>query len=265
MAIPQRLKSPTGSPGLQWVVTDDGSRTLWHEQLDETYHSGCGAIAESMIVYLQNSRILERLESSQKSSVMEYGFGTGTAFLLTAAVAELHGTPLRYRSLERDLLPPAIFEGLALEHTQPVAEYRLRFQPVLQKAKEIQAALVAFRRSIADQVSPGQTICNLTNHVQLELWIGDACDYHCPIYDADQFDAVYFDAFSPESCPELWTRAVFAEAFKSLRPMGTFTSYCVKSMIRRELADVGFEVQKKEGPIGGKREVLLAIKPDRNP
>ncbi len=57
MAVPKRPTTPTSSAGLHWQITDDGSRTLWDERLDETYHSGCGAVAESLVVYLLNSGV----------------------------------------------------------------------------------------------------------------------------------------------------------------------------------------------------------------
>ncbi len=109
MGLPERLKIPTSEDGLHWQITDDGSRTLWNAALDETFHSGCGAVAESLVVYLMNSGVHQRLVTGQGSAVLEYGFGTATAFLLTAADACRYGTALQYRALRVHFSPPKFF------------------------------------------------------------------------------------------------------------------------------------------------------------
>jgi hypothetical protein len=103
------------------------------------------------------------------------------------------------------------------------------------------------------------------------LKVGRFCQLHLLIMDARQlatharelglpgsFDAVFFDAFSPETSPELWKVEILESMFELLKEGGTLTSYCVKSHIRNLLAQVGFTVQRVPGPISGKREVLIA-------
>ncbi|MCB1757929.1 MAG: hypothetical protein KDJ38_20590, partial [Gammaproteobacteria bacterium] len=77
---------------------------------------------------------------------------------------------------------------------------------------------------------------------------------------ADTFHAVYLDAFSPESNPELWRPAFLQTLFRSLLPGGRLVSYCVKGRVRRDLQMTGFDVFKTPGP-PGKREVLIAQRP----
>jgi len=73
-------------------------------------------------------------------------------------------------------------------------------------------------------------------------------------------DAVFFDAFSPETNPELWQSEIYKTAYDVLRPGGTLTSYCVKSRVQKEMRAEGFSIEKVSGPPGGKREVLRATK-----
>ena len=259
MAIPKRSTTPAFTTGLHWQITDDGSRTLWDERLDETYHSGCGAVAESLVVYLLNSGVHERVRAGQGSAVLEYGFGTATAFLLSAADAKIHRTALHYQALEISLLRAEILGGLNLNSSSLNPHYRQEFGELLDVAQQLLNELVAWRTGLPETVDRGAYTCSFGENIELEVVVGNAVEY---VSDKPEFfDAVYFDPFSPGSCPELWSPDVYRCAFDCLRAGGTLTSYCVKSSVRRDLADVGFEVRRVPGPAGGKREVLLAKKP----
>ena len=254
--------------------------------MDETYHSGCGAVAETLIVYLWHSGVLERLRQRQSTTVLEYGLGTGTGLLLTAALAEHYQTPLRFISLEQFLLPTSILQQLDLP-TAAAGCLAGDFArtPELDPGLLIEElhALGALSDSFCTAVerwtrSGEQGWCahKLSDFVELQLWLGDACqwrvadnhaghDMHArPDTDIPSAvfpgscDAVYFDPFSPDTHPELWTLPVFHNAALALRPGGRLTSYCVKSVVRRGLQAAGLQVAKGAGPIGGKREVLIA-------
>lgn len=255
MPPPERMRSPTGVPGLEWLRTDDGSRTLWDAELRESFHSGCGALAESLVVYLINSGVANRLRCRQATAVLEVGFGTATAFLLTAAWAEFHQTPLDYTALELNLLPADVFEGIDFSSLSQVAEqFDSRCLPALEN---LRSAWIGARRGLDPRASRHRL--PLSEFVNLELIVGDARHYRCEPRDPKH--AVYFDPFSPDSSPQLWEEAIFEQMFAALRPAGTLTSYCVKGSIRRILQAAGFEVEKLAGPTGGKREVLLARRP----
>jgi hypothetical protein len=76
-------------------------------------------------------------------------------------------------------------------------------------------------------------------------------------------DAVYLDPFSPAVNPDAWTPDVLAALARRLRPGGVLASYTVAGHVRRALAAAGLEVAKVPGPVGGKREVLRAHRPER--
>ncbi len=71
-------------------------------------------------------------------------------------------------------------------------------------------------------------------------------------------DAIYFDAFSPSTNPELWQEKLFAAVKQLLRPDGALVSYCVNGTVRRAFENAGFDVHRVPGPPRGKREVLVA-------
>lgn len=268
MAIPIRRQTATSVGHLKWLITDDGSRTLWDSSLDETYHSGCGAISESLHVYLLNSGVAEllTLEPERRIGVLEFGFGTATNFILTAAFAECANASLEYSALENNLLPPTLFADLEFEGSlanTPVAS-------VIEPTK-FRACAATLQNWLVEQLTnhPPKNSewseYHFSDRIQLRLFLGDALANDWVSDETSQamhFDAIYFDPFSPETNPQLWTDAVFSRALAILKPTGTLTSYCVKSSVRRALASTGFEVSKTKGPEGGKREVLVAIRPN---
>ena len=73
------------------------------------------------------------------------------------------------------------------------------------------------------------------------------------------FDVVFFDAFSPDAQPELWTEEVFQCAYALMRVGGVMTTYCAKGDVRRAMLAAGFKVEKLQGP-PGKRHILRAVK-----
>lgn len=289
MPIPNRPRQPTGHAAWQWVVTDDGSRTLWDARVEETFHSGCGAVAETLIVYLDHSGVLSRLRQQVPTRVLEYGLGTATSFLLTAAVAEHYRTPLVFTALECALLPSEIFGQLDLAKSvesclsggfarTPVADPQFELSEFAELPSMIDALVEAVAGWQQGPITRPLT-AQIGEYVVLQLWIGDACNWtvhpsqiwgshgaasdtkHRHAGHAAVYDAIYFDPFSPESNPELWTSEVFEVAAAALCLGGVLTSYCVKSIVRRAMQQCGMLVHKAAGPVGGKREVLVAQRP----
>jgi tRNA U34 5-methylaminomethyl-2-thiouridine-forming methyltransferase MnmC len=275
---PVRPLWPTIAAHLQVMQTDDGSRTLWDAQLNETYHSGCGALAESWHVYVVNSHIARQLEQPASDAaqrpvrVLEVGFGTGMTWLLTAAWAAAHARQLEYVALEHRLLGVEVLRELQLAETieAAVAQHTLPAQLLGAAALEAQwlAARTTLERTGDMETSDTETgdkttasrLVTLTfePRSQLQLVLGDARAY--PAGQVAAFDAIYFDAFSPATNPELWTEPVFRRMADILEPGGRLVSYCVSGAVRAQLAAAGFEVTRLPGPPGGKREVLAAIK-----
>lgn len=291
MPTPDRPRQPTGHPAWQWLATDDGSRTLWDVGREETFHSGCGAVAETLIVYLDHSGVLSRLRQQVPTRVLEYGLGTATSFLLTAAIAEHYRTPLVFTALECSLLPSEIFAELDLaKSVERCIKGGFAKTPVADPLFELSefAELPSMSGALVDAVARWQlrpitrpVAAHIGEFVTLQLWIGDACHWtphlsqlsvlQSTASDANQmhsdnaavYDAIYFDPFSPETNPELWTSEVLEVAAAALCPGGLLSSYCVKSTVRRTMQQCGMLVRKAAGPVGGKREVLVAQRPAR--
>ncbi len=79
------------------------------------------------------------------------------------------------------------------------------------------------------------------------------------MHNAQSFDVVFFDAFSPDAQPELWTEEVFKNLYALMKEGGVMTTYCAKGDVRRAMLAAGFKVEKLQGP-PGKRHILRATK-----
>lgn len=86
----------------QLLTTADGSLTYLHPVHGASYRSVKGAATESRWVFLEGSRLRQRLDSW---SVLELGFGTGLNFQLTADVAREAGVELTYVAMEPEPMP----------------------------------------------------------------------------------------------------------------------------------------------------------------
>jgi tRNA U34 5-methylaminomethyl-2-thiouridine-forming methyltransferase MnmC len=73
------------------------------------------------------------------------------------------------------------------------------------------------------------------------------------------FDIVYFDAFSPESQPELWSASLFEKIYESMTGQAVLVTYCAKGEVKRILKKIGFTLESLPGP-PGKREMTRATK-----
>src|SRR5476651_2718045 len=90
-----------GVGGLSFVITGDGSKTIFNQVVGENYHSRYGALQESTHVFL-NSGLRYFLAGAdvQQVSVLEVGLGTGLNFLLSADFCTAKQIQLEYTGIE---------------------------------------------------------------------------------------------------------------------------------------------------------------------
>ncbi len=79
------------------------------------------------------------------------------------------------------------------------------------------------------------------------------------VFEKSFFDLVYFDAFAPAVCPELWSSAIFDKICQSMKTGGFLVTYSCKGDVKRALKSAGFSIEKLPGP-PGKREFIRALK-----
>lgn len=224
------------------LITADGSRTL-RSAGGESFKSEKGALTESRAVYLEGSGVGERLRNGLATKVLEVGFGAGLNFLISGNQALTAGTPLDYHALELEL--PSAGTMASLAYAELLAPSPL---PV---------ALVAWRAALG--VRPESGLHRFRHGaVTLTLHLGDARRGDWQPTASGTFDAIYHDAFSPHTSPELWEDGFLRLLAAQLTVDGRLVSFSVAGAVRRTLAAVGLMADRVPGPPGGKRQVLVA-------
>jgi tRNA U34 5-methylaminomethyl-2-thiouridine-forming methyltransferase MnmC len=212
------------------VETLDGSKSIYSYQFQEHYHSSRGAVQESRHIFIDLG--LKALK--QKSiSIFEVGFGTGLNALLTYQFAQENLIKVKYHSIEKYPLSVKEYEELEFSNYLKISNSVFKKIYSLPWNKEI---------TISDFFILKKTEADLIVFEPVEI-----------------YDLIYFDAFSPNTQPELWSEEVFERLFNCLNKSGILVTYSSKSVVRKALLKVGFHVEKHPGP-PGKREVLKAIK-----
>lgn len=213
--------------------TGDHSPTLYSSQFDAHYHSIHGALTETNVVFIDAGL---NYVSQYKSdiNVLESGFGTGLNCFATLQNSIQTNIKINYTTIEKYPVEVSI------------AQDYIKNLSLNESLSELYNKL---HSSAWDQ-----TISILDNFKLLKL----NQDFF-EIKEKNEFDLIYFDAFAPETQPELWTVEMFELMAGCLVHGGVLTTYCAKGYVKRNLKVAGFEVEALPGP-PGKREITRAIK-----
>ena len=214
----------------EMIITEDGSHSLYAPDIDECYHSSHGAIQESRHIFIEAG-----LKQCQKADIciLEVGFGTGLNALLTYRFAQQSGKMIHYITLEK--FPVSLEQAGMLNY------------PGM-----IDGQLTGVFKSMHEAAWNKAT--NISPFFILEKVKVDFTEYH----HIHQYDVIFFDAFSPEKQPEMWSQEQFEKIAAHSNQGAILTTYCAKGVVRRSLQSAGFKVERLQGP-PGKREILRGI------
>jgi tRNA U34 5-methylaminomethyl-2-thiouridine-forming methyltransferase MnmC len=219
---------------VQIITTGDGSHSLLNTTLNETYHSVHGALRESLHVFIKHG--LEYFVNNNQSkniSIFEVGFGTGLNALLTAQFAHDKNIHVDYTSIEAFPL-----------HSDVISKLNYAQSP---EQKELFEKIHGAEWEKSISISTGFSI----HKVKTTLQLIDLSPF--------AFDVVFFDAFAPSKQPEMWEISVLQKIYNAVKSPGVFVTYCAKGQLKRDLKNLGFEVQTLGGP-PGKKEMVRALK-----
>jgi tRNA U34 5-methylaminomethyl-2-thiouridine-forming methyltransferase MnmC len=219
---------------LSFVITADGSKTIYNPQVGENYHSRHGALQESRHVFL-NAGMRYFLDNSlaKEVSVLEIGFGTGLNFLLSADYCIANQIRLSYTGIEANPLSAGMIS-------------KTGYQEYVSKALW-DNFLAQYPASINHNVTINE-FCAL--HTA-----------HCPLLNfqtEQRYDVIYFDAFAAVHQPEMWNEEAIGHTVSFLKPGGVFVTYAITGNLKRMLKGLGLTTQKAPGA-PGKREMLRAV------
>ena len=217
----------------EFVITEDGSHTIYLPGIDEHYHSVHGAIQESLHIYIEQGLLQT---TKNEISILEIGFGTGLNAYLTYCFAKVKGLTVNYFSLEKYPLSEADYQQLNYPDTI-FPEFSFVFGQI--------------------HCAEWNTLVELTPEFKLQKVHADLLTFQ---FDpTPRFDLVYYDAFAPAKQPEMWSEEILRRVAAAVRKDGLLVTYCAKGDVRRTFAAAGFEMEKIPGP-PGKKEILRGKK-----
>ncbi|UIR56297.1 tRNA (5-methylaminomethyl-2-thiouridine)(34)-methyltransferase MnmD [Sphingobacterium sp. SRCM116780] len=220
---------------MEFIMTRDGSKTLFNEQIGECYHSKHGAVQESKHVFIKMGldHFFHQYDQDE-IAILEIGFGTGLNFIQTLAYTNDQKIQIDYLGIEG--FP------LSLETVQKTGyddfisrdnwnDYISNYQQAFKEDTSINAKVKL--------------------HIDHTLLMD---------FDSDKrFDIVYFDAFATIHQPEMWSDEALAHVAKFMKSGAVFVTYAITGNLKRSMKALGFQIEKVPGA-PGKREMLRATK-----
>lgn len=216
------------------IVTEDGSHSILHTEMKETYHSVHGAIQESKYVFIEMGlvHLFSRNERADVN-ILEIGFGTGLNALLSAqAAADLQIT-VRYATVEAYPLAREVWSKLNYPETLGDSALFEDLHSTPWESEHLLRPNFIFKK------------------------------YYSTLQDINllpqSFNLIFYDAFAPAKQPEMWIREMLAKVTDSLDAGGVLVTYCAKGQVKRDLVSLGLSVETLPGP-PGKKEMVRASK-----
>lgn len=219
---------------LKIIQTEDGSTSLYNENLKESYHSRFGAINESLHVFIEAG--LNTIKDLDSINILEVGLGTGLNALLTCIQSEQERLTINYFAIEPYPIREEIINQMNFEECLKTTNSKFYFNKIHE--------------------DPWDQMMAIHSRFKLTKLRNKLEQYQPP---SNFFNLIYFDAFSPDIQPELWSLSNFIKVFESLQLNGVLVTYCAKGQVRRDLQAAGFKTERIPGP-KGKREMLRATK-----
>ncbi len=221
------------------IITEDGSHSLYDQDLNETYHSFHGALNESTHVFIEKGIRFWRTKQGLPTtlSIFEVGFGTGLNALLALEFAELNGINIHFYTIEPFPLDERIIEQLNYNESVADGQFKKAFLKMHQCAWE-QSVKITDHFTLHKSKQKLQEVDNSLDK---------------------QFDLIFFDAFAPNKQAEMWELGLLNKSYDLLKPGGVFVTYSAKGQLKRDLKAIGFELETLPGP-PGKKEMVRGTK-----
>ena len=263
-------------------TTLDGSSTYKNLEYNETYHSSIGAYTEALYKHvlackldeLASTFLVETSREPASSSfpvirILDVCFGL--AYNSGVAIQKIWEINPAQRieiiGLENDAAIIAELPNIEVPEDYLFIRDSI-MKPLAEQAKKL---LVASGRGavhqddekVESEVLQPSTIGELnllTENLNMRILINDARNAVTEIED-DYFDAIFFDPFSPKTCPVLWTEEFIAAVVSKAKPKAYISTYSSARIAKDNFSKAGCELF--EGPKLNRRNGgVLARKKD---
>lgn len=226
----------------QIVQLANGAYSLRSETYGETFHPVIGPVAEAQALYVNQLRLVERVQNTHGEFVV-WDVGLGAAANPITFLEAIKALPAQARIISFDYTTEPL--RLALQNTATL-KYIAGWESCLSTLTE---------GGSANFQTPGGL------SIRWELHLGDFPAFlkSAAAGQLAKPHAIFYDAFSPATNPAMWTLEVFRNLFQLLdakRPC-TMPTYSRSTMLRVTLLLAGFHVGKGHAT-GEKEETTVA-------
>lgn len=227
-------------PHHEWVLTEDGSFSIFSNKYQESAHSIHGAISETKLRFTQGCNLEDLMNSTENNlTVFEVGYGLGIGALETISLwlKQKRNSNLIFISCEIDI--ELIHWCISNSEALFKSIYGEKVISVIQNLKYIEE----------EKVYKANNINNLT----LIIIPGDitSSDYLAKNYK-EKVDCIFQDAYSPKKNPELWSLEWFLKMKAICKKNSILSTYSSSQSVRENLVNAGFRIEN--GPGFGKKK-----------
>ena len=213
-------------PLFEIVTTTSGAVSIRNKQLNEIMHNPVGPWAEANALYIDQSRLADRLRSDHELVLFDVGLGAAANALAALHCAKANDGRLRIISFERELE----LLRFALKHADQFAHFA-GFVPAINQLLESGAWT--------------------DGKINWELRHGDFVDLIKT--ETVRPHMIYFDPYSSKVNREMWSVETFQKLRALAHPAGTrLYTYSQATPVRVAILAAGFFVG--HGPASGPKE-----------
>jgi tRNA U34 5-methylaminomethyl-2-thiouridine-forming methyltransferase MnmC len=226
--------------GCEVVLTRSGARAMLDHASGEVMHPIGGPLAEAARLYVGPSQLEQRLREATSEPLVLLDVGLGAGTLAAAALRVRLGLPAGMRRLE------------VVSFERNLSALRLALRPEHESAFGWDGPAGEAARALAS------TGCHDSPTVGWTLRHGDILE-QLAREPAASADLAFWDPFSPEANPELWTLAAFRALRRVCRNRASVHTYSGATRVRSALLLAGFAVGIGDKIADGKYATIAAL------
>jgi len=225
----------------QLVQLHDGTCSVRSVAHRETMHPGLGPVAEARVLYVEQLRLVERLQTHRGEFVI-WDFGLGAAANVLTVLRALQGMKVPV-------------QVVSFDHTLEPLRFAYRHRAALPYFADYETAV---EQLLTDGQATGgsgpESVRWLLRVTDLPAFLEQTAANSLP-----KPHVVLFDPWSPARNPDMWTAPLFANLHRLLDPSRpcVLPTYSRSTLLRVSLLLAGFWVGTGRA-IGRKEETTLA-------
>jgi len=208
---------------LKKIITADKSESFLNEQVGESYHSQTGAVEEALKKYAIPCKIKELAKTGRVVVLdMFFGMGYNSAMAISIALEENPDCEVEVVGVEND-------------------------PEIVKKIQEVNPPIDFFKHY--KKLTP-DNLEFTSGKVKVKLLLGNAQEEVKKLKE-ENFDAVFYDPFSPKTSPEMWSEDLFKEMFRVMKGKAILATYSCARLGRENMSKAGLFYD--DGPCVGRR------------